>query len=138
MLGNHLTSFLKNCSLIFFIISCSNSQTSKIKSCKNLEQENVDSRAIVTSTKLQTNGFKNCLINYIKFLDEKKIELNTCQHIRVTSAGRVSQVSVIGINKQLPKSLSMCMTQELWQLDFSSLQLSTSYTIKFPMSFIIK
>lgn len=155
MLNNHLTSIqndynlMNNLSVVILLatlISCSNAKMIKespksgqgvvnSRTCKT-EFNHFEGRNLITAAQIKSTVLKNCFLNFLKFEQNKKQTIGTCNQLSISGGGKVNYVQVTDLNrKQLPKDLIMCMKQEYWKMNFSGLQLERSYIINFPLTF---
>lgn len=134
-------------SLMISIVSCSTLPVDKnspnrgkvsTATCKS-EFDHFEGKNLVTAAQIKSSVMGNCFRNYLRFEQNKKQTIGTCNQISIRRGGKVNYVQVTNLNrKSLPKDLKMCMKQEYWKMDFSGLQLERSYIINFPLTFTSK
>ncbi len=148
MLNNHLT-FIQSvykCSILLLIVSCSNIKVinSEGSQPQAVYEENecgfaardVEERHLIVAAKIKSSVMANCFKNWLRFEDNKKQKISTCNQLSIRRNGSVSYVQVTEANgKQLPKDFKMCVRQEYWKMSFSGLQLDNSHVIRFPLNY---
>lgn len=103
--------------------------------CKSGYQT-MEEKHLITAAKIKSSVLTNCLKNFIKFEDNKKVSMTTCNQLSIHRSGKVRFVQVTSTDRrQLPKDFKMCLVQEYWKMSFSGLQLDRSYIINFPLTF---
>lgn len=143
MLSSHLTSCLSVCSLVLLLSSCSGVKSvSKQKTQKNYSgscsnsRHDLEVRHLTLSARIKSSGLTYCFSNFLKFEENKKQKISSCNQLAVKKTGNVTWVQVTGLDgKRIPKDFKMCLTQEYRKMDFSGLQLKEDLVIRFPLTF---
>lgn len=130
--------------LSFLVLSCSTgnkqSNTSKAAgiskdTCSN-SSNSIDIRHLVIAAKAKAPQLVSCFRNFLRFEEQKKQRISTCNILTIRKSGKVKFAYSRGsAQSRLPKAMKMCMEQEFWKMQFTGLQLGKSYTIKFPLLF---
>lgn len=106
------------------------------KPFKSCASPGLDSRHIRLSTQAKSHKFNGCFANYLKLHKIEHFNLNTCVDMRLDSSGTVSNVSISG--DDLSNDLKWCLTQELWKMNYSKLQLLNATRVKFDLNFKVR
>ena len=106
------------------------------KSSVSCTSPGLDSRHIRLSTQAKSHKFNGCFVNYLKLHKLDYLNLNTCVDMRLDSTGTVSNVSISG--DKLSNDLKWCLTQELWKMGYSKLQLLNATRVKFDLNFKVR
>ena len=100
------------------------------------KNKTIDQRHLAIAAKSKARVFKRCFENFVKFETNKNQKIFTCNLLTINSDGSVKYVYGRGqFGTDLPKDLKMCLEQEMFQFDFSGLQLNNSLTVQFPVEF---
>jgi hypothetical protein len=104
-------------------------------SCANTSQS-IDKRHLVIAAKSKAPELVSCFKNYLRFEENKKQKISTCNILTIKRNGSVKFAYSRGHEQsRLPKAMKMCMEQEFWKMRFKGLQLGKAHTIKFSLVF---
>lgn len=119
--------------ILLFTSSCASPVSSKTNVKCESDNQSIISRHIALKATYQKNSLVRCFQNFLQFEQNKEQKIHVCNTLNVAKSGKVTYAKVNGI--KLPKDLKMCLEQELWSMNFKSLQPETDILVRFPITF---
>lgn len=111
------------------LYSCSQSQTTKSTQIEEVpfcqEPQHIEQRHLALGVRSKQKSFNNCVQNFMKFEANKNQTIQYCIKVNSSRGGDPIAVKVLPYSSVSisPKSLAMCIEQEIWQMNFKGLQL---------------